>query len=407
MPKATSSKASLGTKPTSTRSNSNTSKTVRISPSATTTTTTNSTKAASAVETASNGVAKNDLREKARDLSKVEKICSKDAPEPKKGALKKRSVEEEEQVEEEEEAEQASDEDEEEEGDEIDFLKGFDSGEEDEDVDEEGDSSDDEEGEEEDKPKFEVKQLPKVDKAKLAQKERAKAERKKNAQKGVVYLGRIPHGFHEAEMKSYFSQFGEVTRLRLSRNKKTGASKHYAFIEFAYASVAEIVHETMDNYLLAGHLLVCKIVPNDQIHPKLWIGANRKFRVVPVARTEAKKRNEPKTKRQQQTIKKRLLKREQKKREQLAAQGIEYDFAGYAGKVVKPIEVKEVKVVEAGGAKGKKGKEVTTKKEKKAKKVKEVEGVSDHVRIIPTEMSGTCKGMHGLISSVTSCLGRV
>jgi hypothetical protein len=26
----------------------------------------------------------------------------------------------------------------------------------------------------------------------------------------------------------YFSQFGDVTRLRVSRNKKTGASKHYA-----------------------------------------------------------------------------------------------------------------------------------------------------------------------------------
>ena len=35
-----------------------------------------------------------------------------------------------------------------------------------------------------------------------------------------MYLGRVPHGFHEQEMKSYFSQFGEVTRMRLSRNKK-------------------------------------------------------------------------------------------------------------------------------------------------------------------------------------------
>lgn len=37
---------------------------------------------------------------------------------------------------------------------------------------------------------------------------------------GVVFLGRIPHGFYEKEMRAYFSQFGEVTRLRLSRNKK-------------------------------------------------------------------------------------------------------------------------------------------------------------------------------------------
>ena len=75
--------------------------------------------------------------------------------------------------------------------------------------------------------------------------------------KGVVYLGRIPHGFYEQEMKSYFSQFGTVSRLRLSRNKKTGHSKHYAFIEFESRKVAEIVAETMNNYLLFNRLLKC------------------------------------------------------------------------------------------------------------------------------------------------------
>lgn len=36
----------------------------------------------------------------------------------------------------------------------------------------------------------------------------------------MIYLGRIPHGFFEAQMRAYFAQFGTVTRLRLSRNKK-------------------------------------------------------------------------------------------------------------------------------------------------------------------------------------------
>jgi nucleolar protein 15 len=58
-------------------------------------------------------------------------------------------------------------------------------------------------------------------------------------------------------MRAYFGQFGNVTRLRLSRNKKTGKSKHYAFVEFADAEVAKIVAETMHNYLLFGHLLQC------------------------------------------------------------------------------------------------------------------------------------------------------
>lgn len=80
----------------------------------------------------------------------------------------------------------------------------------------------------------------------------------KGVASNVVYLGRIPHGFYEQEMTSYFSQFGGITALRLARNKKSGASKHYAFIQFDSCSVAAIVVETMHNYLLSNRLLQCK-----------------------------------------------------------------------------------------------------------------------------------------------------
>jgi nucleolar protein 15 len=73
----------------------------------------------------------------------------------------------------------------------------------------------------------------------------------------VVYLGRIPHGFYEEQMMSYFSQFGEIIALRLARNKKSGASKHYAFIQFDSSAVAAIVVDTMHNYLLSNRLLKC------------------------------------------------------------------------------------------------------------------------------------------------------
>jgi nucleolar protein 15 len=82
-------------------------------------------------------------------------------------------------------------------------------------------------------------------------------------------------------MKKYFSQFGRVNRLRLSRNKKTGASKHFAFVEFASTEVADIVARTMDNYLLFGHILKCKLVPTEQVHPDLFKGAGQRFKVDP------------------------------------------------------------------------------------------------------------------------------
>ena len=42
----------------------------------------------------------------------------------------------------------------------------------------------------------------------------------------------------------------------------------------------------MDNYLIMGHLLQCKVIPKDKVHSELWVGANRKWRVVPRARVE-------------------------------------------------------------------------------------------------------------------------
>jgi len=39
-------------------------------------------------------------------------------------------------------------------------------------------------------------------------------------------------GFNEKELKGFFNQFGEVSKLRVSRSKKTARSKGYAFLEF-------------------------------------------------------------------------------------------------------------------------------------------------------------------------------
>jgi len=37
--------------------------------------------------------------------------------------------------------------------------------------------------------------------------------------RGVVYLGHVPHGFYENEMKSYFTQFGKVTNINIPKSK--------------------------------------------------------------------------------------------------------------------------------------------------------------------------------------------
>jgi len=189
------------------------------------------------------------------------------------------------------------------------------------------DSSDEEVMDEDDAPGIDVKKLPTIAKDDAVVKQKLeKAKRKPTADRGVIYLGRVPHGFYEDQMRSYFNQFGDVTRLRLSRNKRTGKSKHYAFIEFDSSSVAQIVAETMDNYLLMGHILTCKVIPKEKVHPELWVGANRKWRKIPTDRLARLEHNKPRTEQEQHKAEKRLLKRQAQKKRKLAEAGIDYDF---------------------------------------------------------------------------------
>lgn len=46
-----------------------------------------------------------------------------------------------------------------------------------------------------------------------------KPGKKASNERGVIYLGHVPHGFYENEMKKYFSQFGEVTNINIPKSK--------------------------------------------------------------------------------------------------------------------------------------------------------------------------------------------
>ncbi|KAL4899120.1 hypothetical protein BDW74DRAFT_189499 [Aspergillus multicolor] len=164
--------------------------------------------------------------------------------------------------------------------------------------------------------------VPKIPDSKKAKRKILKLQKQNKAgsseNPGVVYVGRIPHGFYEHQMRAYFTQFGEITKLRLSRNRHTGKSKHYAFIEFASESVAKIVAATMDNYLMYGHILKCKYVPSEQLHPELWKGANRRFKATPWNRIEKKRLDKGRTREKwtnhiEQEQKRRLAKAEKLK----------------------------------------------------------------------------------------------
>ena len=97
--------------------------------------------------------------------------------------------------------------------------------------------------------------------------------------KGIVYIGHLPKGFAEDELKKFFGQFGEVSKLRVSRSKKSGRSKGYAFLEFKDKDVAEVAVSTMDGYLMFGKKVECHMI--DAPHKDIFKHGNREWNFVP------------------------------------------------------------------------------------------------------------------------------
>jgi nucleolar protein 15 len=163
--------------------------------------------------------------------------------------------------------------------------------------------------------------------------QRKAASKKKSAEaaanmSSVMYIGHLPPHFEEHELVQFLKQFGKVLNLRVSRSKKTGNSKGFAFVQMQSPGIAAIVADTLAGYIMFGQRrLVCHVVPPDKIHKKLFFKQQRVVK---------EKQATEKALGMMKVITSRLVSREQKKRETLKELGIDYDFPGYAaGKAAK------------------------------------------------------------------------
>ncbi|KAK5163716.1 nucleolar protein [Saxophila tyrrhenica] len=167
---------------------------------------------------------------------------------------------------------------------------------------------------------------------------------------GVIYIGRIPHGFFEHQMRAYFSQFGEITNLRLMRNRKSGKSQHHGFIEFASAAVADIVCKTMDKYLLFNHILQVRRVPREQVNENMWRQSSRRARNPPPRnKLEGGKLRRGATRDVWEARVTNEEKKRQEKAEKLKEMGYEFEMPALKGVgevPVKPKAIEEASVTE-------------------------------------------------------------
>ncbi|KAK8887646.1 hypothetical protein M9Y10_038699 [Tritrichomonas musculus] len=134
----------------------------------------------------------------------------------------------------------------------------------------------------------------------------------------IIYIGHLPDDFEEKQMKKFFSEFGKVVNLQLSRSKKTGNSKHYGWVEFETTDIAKITAKAMNNYLLYNNNLVCEVVPKSKVHPMLFKNARRG--------PKKQKDKEPMSKKE---LALKLAKQEKVIMAKLAAKGIEYKWPSF------------------------------------------------------------------------------
>ena len=163
---------------------------------------------------------------------------------------------------------------------------------------------------------------------------------KKADNKGVIYVGHLPKGFNEKELKEFFEQFGPVAKIRVSRSVKTARSRGFAYLEFDSNKgengkrVAEMATKALNDYMIFGKKMDVHVV--EEPHRDTFKHGNRDWDFVPTQIKEQNKKNkeaEGRTDEQKKARVNGLLQKEKEKRDRLKELEIAYDFPGFTALV--------------------------------------------------------------------------
>ena len=124
----------------------------------------------------------------------------------------------------------------------------------------------------------------------------------------------------------YFGQFGKVTKVRVSRSKKTGRSKGYAFLQFQHAEVAAIAADAMNGYMMFGHTLRCHTIAPSDVHAQLFKHANRKMKAKPWRTIAAERHNRERTPDEAAAREAALVRRDARRQKRISELGLAYDY---------------------------------------------------------------------------------
>lgn len=72
-----------------------------------------------------------------------------------------------------------------------------------------------------------------------------------------------------------------------------------------------------------------QVIPQEKIHPDLWVGANKKWRRVPAARVERSSYGKERTEEEQAKVRAKLFKKDQARQQKIKDLGIDYVYEGF------------------------------------------------------------------------------
>merc|ERR1711928_207903 len=77
----------------------------------------------------------------------------------------------------------------------------------------------------------------------------------KNHQMTSVFVGNIPYGVTEEQLKEIFSEAGPVVSFRIVYDRETGRPKGFGFCEFRDVDSAQTAMRSLNGYEIGGRTL--------------------------------------------------------------------------------------------------------------------------------------------------------
>lgn len=80
----------------------------------------------------------------------------------------------------------------------------------------------------------------------------------------TIYVGNISHGANEQDLTELFSNFGEVTSLKIIKDNFTGKSRGFAFVDMEDENATNAIQSLNETEFMGRQLVVNQAKPKER-----------------------------------------------------------------------------------------------------------------------------------------------